>query len=35
MKTKMLHLLRMFFIVKDRAVIGIYKELKAYSRYHV
>ena len=35
MKTTMLHLLTMCFIVTDWAVSGIYKELKAYLRYYV
>ena len=32
---RMLHVLMMCFIVTDWAVRGIYKELKAYLRYHV
>ena len=35
MKTKMLQLLTMWFVVTDWAFSGIYKELKAYLRYHV
>ena len=34
-RKKKLHLLTMCFIVTDGEVSGIYKELKAYLRYHV